>query len=78
MKSPKVDNRGVAEAQAAQARAQQAAQNLQRNMAQDLSTSNVVEAVAGGSADMSPVSGGDSKRKPKNGGLSSQLGVNLG
>lgn len=78
MKTPKVDNRGVAEAQAAQARAQQAAQNLQQNMSQDLSNSNIVEAVAGGSADISGVSGGDNRRKPKGAGLSSQLGVNLG
>lgn len=76
MKTPKIDNSGAAAAAAAQERASQAAANLQKNLSQDLSTSNVVQAVAGGSADASTLGGGDNRKRRQGTGLASQLGVN--
>lgn len=77
MKIPKVDNTGVAAANAAVAAAQTAANNLQKNFATDLNTENVASVVAGGSAESAPTASSGQRRRPKGAGLSSQLGINV-
>ena len=77
MKTPKVDNTGVAAANAAVAEAQAAANNLQKNFAADLNTENIASVVAGGSAEAAPTASSGQRRRPKGGGLSSQLGINV-
>lgn len=79
MKLPKVDNSGVAAANAAVAQAQAAANNLQKNFATDLNTENVASVVAGGSAESAsaPTASSGQRRRPKGAGLSSQLGINV-
>lgn len=76
MKTPKVDNSGVEAANKAIVEAQAAANNLSKNFAADLSTENLAQVVAGGSAESISASGGTKKRRPGQG-LSSQLGINL-
>lgn len=78
MKKAKVDNRGVAEANAAVAAAQEAANNLAKNFKTDLTNENISNVVAGGTAADSAVAmeqGGRKKRST--GSLSSQLGINV-
>lgn len=77
MKTPKVDNTGVAQANAAVAEAQAAANNLQKNFATDLNTENVASVVAGGSAEGASTASSGQRRRPKGQGLSSQLGINV-
>jgi hypothetical protein len=81
MKKVKVDNSGVAAANAAMARAQEAATNLSRNFGADLKTNNIAKVVAG---DGSEGGGGTGTnpliqrlRKNRGAGLASQLGVNV-
>lgn len=75
MKMPKVDNSGVEAATRAQAQAQEAATNLQKNFQADLGTENMAQVVAGGSAAAeSDLTTGTLKRR-RGGGLSSQLGI---
>lgn len=75
MKSPKIDTSGTAAAQAATARAQEAANNLSKNFRADLGTENLSTVVAGGSADAAGgIADAMRKRKPQ-GGLSSSLGI---
>ena len=75
MKTPKVDTSGTKMAQEAAARAQEAANNLNKNFKADLSTENLTDVVAGGTADAMDLGiGGMKKRKPT-GGLSSSLGI---
>lgn len=77
MKTPKVDNTGVAQANAAVAEAQAAANNLQKNFATDLNTENVASVVAGGTAEATGTASSGQRRRPKGQGLSSQLGINV-
>lgn len=51
MKKPKVDMSGVAAANEANAAANRAATNLERNFRADLSTNNVANVIPGGGAD---------------------------
>ena len=74
MKTPKVDNSGTKAAQEAAARAQEAANNLNKNFRADLSTENITDVVAGGTAEaLDRGTGGPRKRKIA--GLASSLGI---
>ena len=76
MKAPKIDTSGTAAAQAATARAQEAANNLSKNFRADLGTENLSNVVAGGSADAAAGGIADAMRKRKpQAGLSSSLGI---
>lgn len=76
MKAPKIDTSGTEAAQRATAAAQTAANNLAKNYKTDLTTENLTNVVAGGSAEASSVDvAGMRKRKPT-GGLASSLGIN--
>lgn len=81
MKKVKVDNSGVAAANAAMAKAQEAATNLSKNFGADLKTENIAKVVAGdgsegaGGTDLNPIV--RRARKQRSGGLASQLGVNV-
>jgi len=80
MKKVKVDNSGVAAANAAMAKAQEAATNLSKNFGADLKTDNVAKVVSGdGSEGPQGLLSGvvQRARKKRSGGLSSQLGVNV-
>ena len=80
-----VDNSGIATAQQAQANAAQAIADanaaalvLKKNTSADLSTNNIANVVAGGSADQVAATGDFlRKRKQPTSGLSSALGINL-
>lgn len=78
MKKPKIDNSGVEAAQLAIARANEAANNLQKNMQVDLRAENLTQATAGGTAEtLDEMSGGAGPRRRRPGqALSSQLGIN--
>lgn len=79
-KRPKT-NKAAEAAQAAAAKAaadaQLAANNLQANLAKDLSTENVSQVIAGGTADAVDVQSSLLKKKRPQGALSSQLGVSI-
>lgn len=83
MKKVKVDNSGVAAANAAMAKAQEAATNLSKNFGADLKTNNIAKVVAGdGSEGAGDDMGGVNPlvrraRKQRQTALSSQLGVNV-
>lgn len=78
MKSPKVDNSGQEAALAAQAKAQEAANNLSKNFSTNLQNENLATVVPGGSAAAADAAGIGSQRKRKMGtGLSSQLGIDV-
>lgn len=86
MKKPRinVDNSGIAAAQAAQAQANQAiadanaaAQILRKNTSADLSTNNIANVVAGGSAEQVEAIGDFHRKRKPTTGLSSALGINL-
>lgn len=74
MKAPKIDTSGTEAAQKAIADAQAAATNLNKNFKTDLSTENVANITAGGTASAVPDVGATRKRRPS-GGLSSSLGI---
>ena len=77
MKRPKIDTSGTEAAQKATADAQTAANNLQKNFSTDLTTENIPQVVAGGSAAAAgDASVGTSRRRRPGGGLSTQLGIN--
>ena len=79
MKKPKVSKsaqRAQARAEAAQAQAQEAANNLQKNFAADLSMDNAAQVVASGTADAVDTGvGTTAKKKRPAGTVSSQLGI---
>ena len=79
MKSPKPSRSAQAAqvaAEKAQAQAQEAANNLQKNFAADLSTDNAAQVVASGTADVMDTGVGTStKKKRPVGTVSSQLGI---
>lgn len=78
MKSPKVDTSGQEAAARAAAEAQAAANNLQKNFAADLTTENLGQVVAGGTADQAAAGIGTGLRKKKPASaLSSQLGIQV-
>lgn len=86
MKKPRinVDNSAVAAAQQAQAQANQAiadantaAQILRKNTSADLSTQNIANVVAGGSAEQVAATGDFLRKRKQTSGLSSALGINL-
>lgn len=82
MKKVKVDNAGVAAANAAMAKAQEAATNLSRNFGADLKTDNVAKVVTGAGGELGDDMGGmnpivQRHRRAKKAALSSQLGVNV-
>ena len=84
MKKVKVDNSGVAAANAAMAKAQEAATNLSKNFGADLKTNNLAKVVAGDGGDVGGGAGGSElnpivqrHRRQKKAALSSQLGVNV-
>lgn len=78
MKRPKIDTSGTEAAQKAVADAQTAANNMQKNFSADLTTENLTQVVAGGSAGAADTSGASSSRRRRPGtGLSSQLGINV-
>lgn len=75
MKTPKIDNSAQLRAEESARIARLESENLRKNMAQDLTTSNVATVVAGGEAQ-----GTDDllrKRKRTQPGLASQLGINV-
>ena len=79
MKRPKID-KSAQEAQAAaelaQAQAQEAANNLRKNFAADLSLDNAAQVVASGTAaEMDTGVGTSTKKKRPSGTVSSQLGI---
>lgn len=75
MKAPKVDNSGVEMQQKAIADAQTAANNLRKNMSQDLATQNLTQVVPGGSA-LGVADTGASRKRRTGTGLASALGIN--
>ena len=79
MKAPKPSKSAQAAqiaAEKAQAQAQEAANNLQKNFAADLSTDNAAQVVASGTADaMDTGVGKSTKKKRPAGTVSSQLGI---
>ena len=79
MKSPKPSKSAQAAqiaAEKAQAQAQEAANNLQKNFAADLSTDNAAQVVASGTADVMDTGVGTSMKKKRPAGtVSSQLGI---
>ena len=79
MKRPKVSKSAQAAQVAAanaQAQAQEAANNLQKNFAADLSLDNAAQVVASGTADaMDKGVGTSTKKKRPSGTVSSQLGI---
>ena len=79
MKSPKVSKSAQAAqvaAERAQAQAQEAANNLQKNFAADLSMDNAAQVVASGTAAaMDTGVGTSTKKKRPSGTVSSQLGI---
>lgn len=76
MKKAKIDTRGTEEAQRAIAEAQAAANNMSQNFRTDLSTENLTNVVAGGTADAIDVDGSGRKRRV-GAGLSSALGIDI-
>lgn len=76
MKSPKVDTSGTEAAQKAVAEAQAAANNLNKNFKTDLTTENLNNVVAGGSADLVGTEASTTRKRRPQGGLSSALGIN--
>lgn len=75
MKTPKIDDGGAAaRAEEARKKAEAEAKNLEANYKADLTTENVTEAVAGGTAE-AVVGDTLKKRKPQT--LSSSLGINV-
>lgn len=76
MKTPKIDTSGTERANEAIAKAQDAANALQKNFAADLNTENIAAVVPGGGAEAGAV-GVSTKRKRPGSGLSSQLGINV-
>ena len=64
-----------AEAQAAQAKAVEAANNMTQNFKTDLTSENMAQVVAGGSAAAADTATTDLKKKRPRGQLSSQLGL---
>lgn len=77
MKRPKVDTSGTEAANKAIADAQLAATNLRTNMAADITTENVAEVVAGGSADSFAISPQGRKRRGTPGNIATQLGIRV-
>ena len=79
MKRPKVSKSAQAAqvaAENAQAQAQEAANNLQKNFAADLSLDNAAQVVASGTAaEMDTGVGTSKKKKRPSGTVSSQLGI---
>ena len=79
MKSPKPSKSAQAAqiaAEKAQAQAQEAANNLQKNFAVDLNADNAAQVVASGTADaMDTGVGTSTKKKRPTGTVSSQLGI---
>ena len=79
MKRPKVSKSAQAAqvaAERAQAQAQEAANNLQKNFAADLSLDNAAQVVASGTAaEMDTGVGTSTKKKRPSGTVSSQLGI---
>ena len=78
MKSPKPSKsaqRAQVAAEKAQAQAQEAANNLQKNFAADLSMDNATQVVASGTADIGEGVGTSLKKKRPTGTVSSQLGI---
>lgn len=75
MKTPKVDTSGTKAAQEAVARAQEAANNLNKNFKADLGTENITNVVAGGSADAVDTATGSTRKRKATTGLSSSLGI---
>ena len=74
---PEVDNSGVERANAAIAKAQEAANSLEKNFKADLSTDNVATVTPGGTAQAVEASSSVAKRRRTPGGLASQLGIKL-
>lgn len=75
MKKPKVDNSAAVKAANAQAAAQEAANNLQKNFAADLTVDNAAQIVAGGTADETLDTLSTGKKKRGTASVSSQLGI---
>lgn len=75
MKSPKIDTSGTEAAQRAVADAQAAANNLNKNFKTDLSTENLTNVVAGGTADIAGAPIGGTRKRRAGSGLSSALGI---
>ena len=79
MKAPKPSKsaqKAQIAAEKAQAQAQEAANNLQKNFAADLSLDNAAQVVASGTADaMDTGVGTSTKKKRPSGTVSSQLGI---
>lgn len=76
MKKPKIDNSGQKAALAAQAAAQTAANNLQKNFATNLQNENLATIVPGGTAaDVDAGATGSQRKRRQGTGLSSQLGI---
>ncbi len=79
MKTPKVqvDTSGTEAANAAVAKAQEAANNLQKNFAADLKTQNIASVVAGDAVDAVVPDQASGRKKRQGTGLASQLGINV-
>lgn len=78
MKTPKPSKsaeRAQVAAEKAQAQAQEAANNLQKNFAADLNADNAAQVVASGTAEAMDSVGSTPKRKRPAGTVSSQLGI---